>query len=137
MAHAREVASLRRSIFPSEHDVQAILGPLFHRPEKQVIAASTSSTGGHAVYGTRPGPLEPVDGVWGMTHAGDRAFLFVNAWPAAELALPALPRRVLQVKNLSGQEVAWRSGPEGLKVSVEPQDRGQPVTVLEMVMASS
>lgn len=92
---------------------------------------------GHAVYGTRPGPLEPVDGVWGMTHAGDRAFLFVNAWPAAELALPALPRRVLQVKNLSGQEVAWRSGPEGLKVSVEPQDRGQPVTVLEMVMASS
>jgi len=91
---------------------------------------------GHAVYGTRPGPLEPVDGLWGMTQQGDRAYLFVHAWPAAGLVLPPMPRRVQHLRNLSGEAVDWRSGPDGLKVSVEPQYRGQPVTVLEIAMAS-
>ena len=91
---------------------------------------------GHAVYGTRPGPLEPVDGLWGMTQQGDRTYLFVHAWPAAGLVLPPMPRRVQHLRNLSGEAVDWRSGPDGLKVSVEPQYRGQPVTVLEIAMAS-
>jgi len=92
---------------------------------------------GRAVYGTRPGPLEPVDGLWGMTRQGDRAWLFVHAWPAAELLLPPMPRRVESLRNLSGEGVAWRSGPEGLSVSVEPQYRGRPVTILEITMTAA
>jgi alpha-L-fucosidase len=92
---------------------------------------------GRAIYGTRPGPLEPVDGLWGMTQRGDHAYLFVHAWPAAELVLPALPRRVESLRNLSGEGVAWRSGEQGLTVSVEPQDRGRAVTVLEIAMAAA
>jgi alpha-L-fucosidase len=91
---------------------------------------------GRAVYGTRPGPLQPVDGVWGMTQQGDRAFLFVQSWPGAELILPPMPRPVDRVRNLSGEGVGWRSGPQGLAVSVDPPDRGQPVTVLEIVMTA-
>jgi len=115
-------------------DADGVIPPLQARTLREV--GHWLERYGHAVYGTRPGPLEPVDGLWGMTQAGDRAFLFVHAWPAADLALPAMPRSVLQVRNLSGESVAWRSGPDGLAVSVEPQHRGQPVTVLEMVMAS-
>ncbi|HJV61650.1 MAG TPA: alpha-L-fucosidase, partial [Albitalea sp.] len=92
---------------------------------------------GSAVYGTRPGPLQPVDGVYGMTQRGDRLYLFVSAWPNAELALPALPSRVTGVRNLSGTEVRWRQGPDGLAVSVPAQDRGRPVTVLEISTAST
>jgi len=92
---------------------------------------------GRAVYGTRPGPLEPVDGLWGMTQQGDRAYLFVHAWPTAGLLLPPMPRGVASVRNLSGDGVAWHSGPEGLAVSVEPRDRGQPVTVLEIAMTAA
>jgi len=91
---------------------------------------------GHAVYGTRPGPLQPVDGVWGMTRQGDRAYLFVHAWPTAELVLPPMPGRVTSLRNLSGEGVAWRDGPEGLRVSVAPPFRGQPVTVLEIGLAA-
>jgi len=92
---------------------------------------------GHAVYGTRPGPLQPVDGQWGMTQQGDRAFLFVHAWPTPELALPPLPRGVQAVRNLSGDRVAWRSGPDGLAISVDPPDRGRPVTVLEIALKAA
>jgi alpha-L-fucosidase len=90
---------------------------------------------GAAVYGTRPGPLQPVDGVYGMTQRGDRVYLFVSSWPQPELALPALPQRVLRVRNLSGDEVAWRQGPQGLVLSVPPEQRGRPVTVLELASA--
>jgi len=92
---------------------------------------------GRAVYGTRPGPLDPVDGLWGMTQQGDRAWLFVHAWPTARLVLPPMPRRVESVRNLSGEGVAWHGGPEGLTVSVEPQYRGRPVTVLEIAMTGA
>jgi alpha-L-fucosidase len=87
---------------------------------------------GQAVYGTRPGPLQPVDGVYGMTQRGDRSYLFVTRWPSGELQLPALPKPVAGVRNLSGDEVAWREGPQGLTVSVPVPQRGQPVTVLEI-----
>jgi hypothetical protein len=47
-----------------------------------------------------------------------------------------MPRPVERVRNLSGDGVGWRSGPQGLAVSVDPPDRGQPVTVLEIVMTA-
>lgn len=87
---------------------------------------------GAAVHGTRPGPLQPVDGVYGMTQRGDRCYLFVTRWPGDELQLPALPTEVTAVRNLSGDEVAWRAGPQGLSVSVPVPQRGRPVTVLEI-----
>ena len=89
---------------------------------------------GQAIYGTRPGPLQPVDGVYGMTQRGDRCYLIVTRWPSGdgELQLPALPKPVAGVRNLSGDEVTWREGPQGLAVSVPVPQRGQPVTVLEI-----
>ena len=33
---------------------------------------------GEAVQGTRAGPLQPVDGVWGTTQRGDRVYLHVS-----------------------------------------------------------
>lgn len=92
---------------------------------------------GRAVYGTRPGPLQPVDGVYGMTHSGDHLYLFVTSWPNAELALPALPSRVTGMRNLSGTEVQWRAGSDGFTVSVPVQDRGRAVTVLEISTAQA
>lgn len=87
---------------------------------------------GQAVYDTRPGPLQPVDGVYGMTQRGDTCYLFVQQWPNEELKLPALPHKVTGVRNLSGHDVAWRDGAQGLTLSVPKAQRGSPVTVLEI-----
>jgi alpha-L-fucosidase len=91
---------------------------------------------GEAVQGTRAGPLQPVDGVWGTTQRGDRVYLHVLRWPAEELRLPRLPRRVLAARNLSGSGLSWREHEGGLAVTVAQQDRGAPVTVIEFTLAA-
>lgn len=89
---------------------------------------------GEAVQGTRAGPLQPVDGVWGTTQRGDRVYLHVLRWAADVLRLPALPRRVRAARNLSGAGVDWREHERGLAVTVAPPDRGAPVTVIEFTL---
>jgi alpha-L-fucosidase len=90
---------------------------------------------GPAVYGTRPGPLQPVDGVYGATAAGDSVFVHIVGWPADELALPPLPRKVVDARNLSGDTVKWTSDADGHRLSVPPSSRGSAVTVVELRLA--
>lgn len=91
---------------------------------------------GRAIYGTRPGPLQPVDGVYGTTHAGQSVFVHIESWPQDELSLP-LSGKVADVKNLSGDGVNWKADGNGLTVSVPPSARGTAVTVLEVKLRSA
>jgi len=91
---------------------------------------------GRAVYGTRPGPLQPVDNVYGTTTAGDRVFVHIVGWPADELALPPLPRKVVDARNLSGDIVKWTADGNGVTLAVPPSSRGPAVTVIELRLAS-
>jgi alpha-L-fucosidase len=86
---------------------------------------------GRAIYGTRAGPLQPVDGVYGSTQAGNSIFLHVLSWPAEKLVVP-LTSPVVQVTNLSGDTVKWQATPAGLRLEVPPSSRGNPVTILEI-----
>jgi alpha-L-fucosidase len=90
---------------------------------------------GRAVYGTRPGPLQPLDRVYGMTTAGDSAVVHVVGWPADELSLPPLPRKVVSARNLSGEVVKWTADAKGQTLSVPPSSRGSAVTVIELRLA--
>ncbi|MBW8881908.1 MAG: alpha-L-fucosidase, partial [Asticcacaulis sp.] len=91
---------------------------------------------GKAVYSTRPGPLQPVEGVYGTTQAGQSVFVHIVAWPQDELSLP-LSGPIANVKNLSGDGVKWTPGADGLTVSVPPPARGTVVTVLEVKLRSA
>jgi alpha-L-fucosidase len=89
---------------------------------------------GRAIYGTRAGPLQPVDGVYGTTQAGDRIFLHILSWPGDGLLVP-LAGPVSEVTNLSGGKVEWRAAAGGLRLEVPPSSRGNPVTILEIKRA--
>jgi alpha-L-fucosidase len=89
---------------------------------------------GRAVYGTRPGPLQPVDGVYGTTTAGGSVFVHIVGWPADDLSLP-LSGKVAGARNLSGDAVRWTAGANGLTLSVPPASRGPAVTIVELKMA--
>jgi alpha-L-fucosidase len=86
---------------------------------------------GRAIYGTRAGPLQPVDGVYGSTQTGDRIFLHIQSWPDEKLVVP-LTDSIANVTNLSGGRVEWRMGVGGLTLQVPPSSRGNPVTILEI-----
>ncbi|MBP2161189.1 MULTISPECIES: alpha-L-fucosidase [Asticcacaulis] len=87
---------------------------------------------GTAIYGTRPGPFQPVDNVYGATRRGDKIFLHILSWPNDELSLPPIDAKITKVRNLSGDAVDWRLTGDGLTLSVAPKARGVPVTMLEL-----
>lgn len=87
---------------------------------------------GRAVYGTRPGPFQPVDGVYGATMASDSVFIHIVGWPDDSLSLPPLPRKIADVKNLSGETVQWSANAGGTALSVPLSSRGSAVTIIEL-----
>jgi len=87
---------------------------------------------GEAVYGTRPGPFQPVDGVYGSTHKGNRVYLFVQRWPeSGALGVPPVPgRKVLSCRTMSGVAGTVTEAGGGLAVTVPASARTAPVTVV-------
>src|SRR5262249_50340436 len=82
---------------------------------------------GRAVYGTRPGPVQPLDGVYGATCIGNRVYIFVLSWPNDELSLPLEGFTIAQMKNLSGNDVSFKQDGSGIRISVPAPSRGAPV----------
>jgi len=87
---------------------------------------------GPAIYGTRPGPLEPVDGLYGTTQSGRSIFLHILSWPSEELRIPRLPAQVVSARSLSGGPVAWKAIDSGYAISVPETARGRPITIIEL-----
>ena len=89
---------------------------------------------GEAVYGTRPGPFQPVDRVYGSTRSGSIVYLHVLN-PAALPVLPPLEGRVLACQTLRGEPLVFAQDEGGIRVQLE-QRFWQPVdTVIKLVLA--
>jgi alpha-L-fucosidase len=91
---------------------------------------------GRAIYGTRAGPLQPVDGVYGTTQKGRSVFAHVLRWPEGGLSLP-LDGRIVSIRDLSGTAVSWRAEAGGIRISAPARSTGRPVTILEIRRAGS
>jgi alpha-L-fucosidase len=93
---------------------------------------------GESIYGTRGGPISPRP--WGVTtQKGDRVFVHVLTWQDAELALPALPRRVRAASLLAGgAPVPFRQTPGGVVLTLPGRAEGEvdQVVVLELAAAA-
>jgi alpha-L-fucosidase len=84
---------------------------------------------GVSLYGTRPGPFEPVDGIYGSTVHGDDIYLHVLSWPRRALRLPPLPQRVLSATALTGGKAQFTQTPRGITVRLGAAER-QPVDTI-------
>ena len=61
-----------------------------------------------AIYSTRGGPLEPVDGVYVSTFKENNVYLFIlDKQSFSELSLAGLPGNVLSVSKLDGTRLPW------------------------------
>jgi alpha-L-fucosidase len=85
---------------------------------------------GRAIYGTRAGPLQPVDGIYGTTRKGNSVFVHVLRWPEGGLSLPL--DGIVSVRDLSGAKMPWEARAGGIRISAPPASRGSPVTILEI-----
>ena len=90
---------------------------------------------GAGVYATRPGPFQPLDGVYGSTWRGGSVFLHVfDPQALAGVALPNLPRRVLACQTLQGQAVPFHQDGQGLRVAIPAGLRRGVDTVVELIL---
>jgi alpha-L-fucosidase len=113
-------------------DGQGVIPP--QHTERLRAVGSWLEGRGEAVFGTRAGPLQPVDGQWGTTQAGDRVFLWVLRWPpdGAPLTIPVLAREVVGARVLPQGSAVWQRTETKLSIAVEPADRDAVATLVEL-----
>ena len=88
---------------------------------------------GESVYGTRAGPYLPGD--YGVsTHRGRTIYVHVLQWPEEGLTLPPPPRPVRSARLLSGGVVRIDMAAGGLRITVPPEDRVEPDTIVALEM---
>jgi alpha-L-fucosidase len=72
---------------------------------------------GRSIYGTRGGPFKP--GAWGAsTYAGNTVYLHVFRWPENGLVLPAIGRKILANKTLTGGKAVITQADSGITIQM-------------------
>lgn len=90
---------------------------------------------GESVYGTRGGPFEPVDNVYGTTFKGDTAYLHILDTEAfQEELLPLIDGNIIKVTTFDGAPVEFEVTGYGTKIHL-PEDLPEQVdTILRLSM---
>ncbi|MBT2560998.1 MULTISPECIES: alpha-L-fucosidase [unclassified Pedobacter] len=77
---------------------------------------------GQGIYGTRPGPFQPVDNYYGSTHKGNKIYVHLVKMPdgSSEIKLPALNKVVSSSKVLDGPKVKFKQDNNGITLTIDP-----------------
>ena len=90
---------------------------------------------GESIYGTRGGPFEPVDNVYGATSRENHIYLHVLDRKAfAGLSIPSAGQKVLRCRLLHGEELPFEQNEE-LKIHLPENLPCQPDTIVELIVA--
>lgn len=88
---------------------------------------------GEAVYGTRAGPYQPVDGVFGSTYRGSTAYLHVLDPEAfSRVDLPGLDRAPIRCSTLKGVAFGFERAGGGLRIAIPRELREDYDTVIKL-----
>jgi alpha-L-fucosidase len=87
---------------------------------------------GQSIYGTRGGPFEPLDGVYGTTYRDNRIYVHVLKWPGETLELPALPGRLLSSRVLTGGSARVDASGTGTAITRKASGDAPVDTIVEL-----
>lgn len=92
---------------------------------------------GESVYGTRGGPFQPVDKVYGSTYKGNAIYLHIlDADEFEKLKLPPVDGKILRCGLLNGVNVEYEQTGEGISLKIPPQFRDTVDMVVKMELDS-
>ncbi len=90
---------------------------------------------GQSIYGTRPGPFQPVDGRYSATFKGNRVYIHVlDPVRDDKLVLPGLGQRIASFSLLSAGEVACVQTPSRIELALSNQPADGFPAVVELVL---
>jgi alpha-L-fucosidase len=95
---------------------------------------------GETIYSTRGGPWRP--GPWGAaTCKGNTVYVHILQWPGAtgdstgrgdKIALPALTKKIVSSKVLTGGTATVKQTDGGVEISVPATERQEPDTLVSL-----
>ena len=86
---------------------------------------------GESIYGTRGGPWRP--GPWGAaTCKGNTVYVHVLQWPADTIALPALTKKIVSSKVLTGGTASVKQTGGGVEISIPATERQELDTLVAL-----
>ena len=90
-------------------------------------------TYGRSIYGTHGGPFKP--GAWGAsTYRGKTIFVHVFVWPGETLSLPAISRKIVAWKALTGGVARVEQDASGVRIAVPSEFRNAVDTLIELTL---
>jgi len=92
---------------------------------------------GESIYGTRAGPFEPIDSLYGSTNKGNKVFIHLisSSRVTSELHLPKFDRNIWSCKLLNGQGLAFIQDNNGIKISISKNQLEPAVTTIVLTCA--
>ncbi len=86
---------------------------------------------GKTIYATRGGPFK--SGRWGgSTYKGNTIYVHILEWPDEALILPAIPKKILKSRLLTGGKLDVEQSDECIKIVVPKADRQKIDTIVEL-----
>ncbi|HCE45148.1 MAG TPA: glycoside hydrolase family 29 [Lentisphaeria bacterium] len=93
---------------------------------------------GKGIYGTRPGPFQPVDGKYCSTFKEDKVYIhLLDLAGQKELVLPALGRKIISSSMISGEELSFIQSNSLIRISIPAWNKVKPPAVIELVLDES
>lgn len=92
---------------------------------------------GESIYGTRAGPFEPVDSLYGSTNKGNKVFIHLisSSRVTSELHLPKFDRKIRSCKLLNGQGLEFTQNNDGIKIALGEKQLEPAVTTIVLTCA--
>lgn len=90
---------------------------------------------GESIYGTRGGPFQPVDGVYGSTYKENRIYIHIlNYDEFRKMSLPPIEQKVVRCFDISNHPLEFEQDEKGIAISI-PENLVTPpdtIVVLEL-----
>ncbi|MBN1421494.1 MAG: alpha-L-fucosidase [Planctomycetes bacterium] len=86
---------------------------------------------GESIYGTRGGPFRPAG--WGAsTRKGNRIYVHILLWEGDALSLPAIPKKIVGSRVLTGGEARILQTADGIEIRIPREARQEIDTIVAL-----
>ncbi|QOV20249.1 alpha-L-fucosidase [Blautia liquoris] len=88
---------------------------------------------GESIYGTRGGPIQPSDNVYGTTYKNDTIYLHVlDTQKFMDVTLPSISENIIACTTFNGEKCEYRQNKEGIKIRLPKERENEVDTILKL-----
>jgi alpha-L-fucosidase len=88
---------------------------------------------GESIYGTVPGPFEPVDNLYGSVHKGSKIYIHLQR-NNGQLNLPPISYKLLRCNQLDGKSVTFTQNEHGIRIETSDAFADESIITLVLKM---